>query len=39
MGDGATAPVVELNTDFRDAGPEIRHDGLEILFDSSLRRI
>jgi hypothetical protein len=38
MGDGAwgpAVPVVELNTDFHDAGPEIRHDGLEILFHTN----
>jgi hypothetical protein len=37
-GEGAwapAAPVVEVNTDFHDAGPEIRHDGLEIFFHSN----
>jgi len=28
-------PVAELNTTVHDAGPEIRHDGLEILFHSN----
>jgi hypothetical protein len=28
-------PVMELNTPFSDAGPEIRHDGLEIIFHST----
>lgn len=32
---GTAVPVMELNTPFGDAGPEIRHDGLEILFHSN----
>jgi hypothetical protein len=32
---GTAVPVTELNTSFHDAGPEIRHDGLEIVFHSN----
>jgi Tol biopolymer transport system component len=32
---GAAVPVTELNTAFNDAGPDIRHDGLEIVFHSN----
>jgi len=32
---GAATPVVELNTPFNESRPAVRHDGLEILFQSN----
>lgn len=32
---GAATPVVELNTSFNESRPALRHDGLEILFQSN----
>jgi Tol biopolymer transport system component len=32
---GPAAPVEELNSGFQDARPNVSHDGLEIVFDST----